>query len=171
MTGRVQKKLLFVKYMEDNWGDFERKKGLGIFKEKFLASPYKMIVVQPDFSQFNPKYNQCYVYWPLSEMKGKLDKKEIDFYHECIERLPNEENPTDESSEVVCLPGNIMSEAKTFGNSWTKSFSDIKSLISVISKQQCYDHIKDALALGIGPDEGGIMTPHVGDGVYFLQSV
>ena len=99
MTGKIEKKFLFWRWKKDCWETFEEARALEVFKEKFLSFPHKMVVVEPDFSKFDTKYNQTFLF----VTKNMMDEKERELLKRCIEKIRPENTRIVEKAEVAYI--------------------------------------------------------------------
>ena len=172
MTAMRQRRLLWLRSSAPVWRTVERREGFRLFEQSFLASPHRMVVVAPDFANFSSRYNQSFVYMPLTAFASKSAAAEQKFLRGCIDRIRPESAERGENAEVLHLDGKFVAEAKgTVGIDWTAPFDVVAESGKVVSKRTCLDWIQPALRRGIGPEEGGIYTPYGGEGIFHLLSM
>jgi hypothetical protein len=174
MTGlRERKWFLGFGSQVQVWKTLPRDEGFRLFAERFLASPYPMVVVGPDFSNFDAQFNQGYIYLPFADLpQGKSDAKEREFLHRCIDRIRPEHAEQGEKAEVLHVEGRFVGDLKGgVGIRWTASFDIVARSAKVLSKQTCLQRIVPGLRSGIGDEEGGLYTPYGGEGIFHLLSI
>ena len=173
MTAMRQRRLLWLRWNAPAWRTVERREGFRLFEQSFLASPYRMVVVAPDFANFSSRYNQSFVYMPLSAFTpAKSAGAQREFLRRCIDRIRPESAERGENAEVLHLDGKFVAEAKgTVGIDWTAPFDVVARSGKVVSKRTCLEWIQPALQRGIGPEEGGVYTPYGGEGIFHLLSM
>ena len=173
MTGMKERRLLGLRWRVPQWSTLDRDAGWRAFAEGFLASPYRMIVVDPDFSNFESRYNQAFVYMPLSEFTpARSNAAEREFLRRCIDRIGPERAERGEKAEVLHLDGSFIGDLKGgVGIRWTASFEVVEKSAKVVSKKTCLERILPALQRGIGAEEGGVYTPYAGEGIFHLLSM
>ena len=173
MTGMAERRLLWFRRSVPQWSTMDRAAGFRAFERAFLASPYRMVVVGADFTKFEPRYHQGFVYMPLSKFTpDKSTAPEREFLRRCIDRIRPEHAELGEKAEVVYLDGKFVGDLNGgVGIRWTASFDIVEKSAKVVSKQTCLDRIVPALRRGIGPEEGGVYTPYAGDGIFHLLSI
>jgi hypothetical protein len=169
MTGLEAKRFLFFRWMAERWQSFERRQGLAQFRRRFTASPYRMVVVLPDFARFDAKFDQTFVYVPIAgagKRKTTWSPEELAFFQRCLDRT----SPRGASGTPgVATIGSRYLGAD--GDGWTASFAEIEKGVAVMSKEACVERLLPTLAGGIGPEQGGLYAPYGGDGVYLLSSL
>ncbi len=173
MLGTKERSLLGLRWSTPDWRSLERREGFRRFEESFLASPYRMIVVAPDFANFSPRFNQTFAYLPLAEFTAdKSSAAEREFLRECIDRIRPENVEPGERAEVLHLEGRWIGELRGgVGIEWLAPFDVIARSGKVVSRRTSLESILPTLRRGIGADEGGLYTPHGGDGIFHLLSM
>ncbi|HZV92496.1 MAG TPA: hypothetical protein VFF72_04720 [Caldimonas sp.] len=171
MTGIETKKVLFIRQRSERWQSFERRAGLAEFTRRFVGFARPMVVVVPDFSRFEAKFQQTFVYVPLEgedPPKTSWSSDELAFFRRCLDRVGRASATIDGPPQVACIAARYLAPG---GGSWTASFAEIEHGLEFVSRQACADRIVPILAGGIGPDEGGLYAPYDGAGVFMLSSV
>lgn len=173
MTAIRERRFLGLRRQVPDWQTLPRDEGFRLFEERFLASPHRMIVVVPDFAAFDARFRQTFAYLPLAAFdRGGTSAAEREFLHGCIERIAAERAETGEAAEVLQLDGRFVAEAKHgVGIGWTAPFDVVARSARLVSKRTSLAAIVPALRRGIGPEEGGVYTPHGGDGIFHLISM
>jgi hypothetical protein len=173
MLGTRERRLLGLRWSSPDWRSLERREGFGRFAESFLASPYRMIVVAPDFANFDPRFNQTFAYLSLSAFTAaRSPAAEREFLRRCIDRIGPGNVEPGERAEVLHLEGTWIGERRGgVGIEWLAPFDVIERSGKVVSRRTSLEAVLPALRRGIAPDEGGLYTPHGGDGIFHLLSV
>jgi hypothetical protein len=173
VTGMKERRLLGLRWRVPEWRTMDRAAGFRAFSAGFLAFPHRMIVVAPDFSNFESRYHQAFVYVPLSDFTpAKSKAAEREFLRRCIDRIRGERAERGEKAEVLCLDGKFVGDLKAgVGIGWSAPFDVVEHSGKVVSKQTCLDWILPGLRRGIGAEEGGVYTPYAGEGIFHLVSM
>jgi hypothetical protein len=172
MAAMRERRLLGFRRQVPEWRTLPRDDGFRLFEQAFLASPHRMIVVVPDFANFNARFHQTFAYLPLAAFDRGTGAAERDFLRSCLERIRPEFAEAGEAAEVLQLDGSFIAEAKHgVGIAWTAPFEVIVRSGRVVSKRTSLAAIVPALRRGIGPEEGGVYTPYGGDGIFHLISM
>ncbi len=169
MTKMVPKRWLFLSWQSEQWETLPRSQGLARFEQSFVCFPHPMVVVAPDFSKFDARFNQTFAYHPLCaqapRQKSARSREETAFFEKCLARIGDAGGP---DAQVALIDGNCLADD---GSRWTAPFSEVERRVEILSKQACCERILPALASGVGPDEGGLYAPFQGAGVYCLSSM
>jgi hypothetical protein len=174
MTGVVVKRWLFFRWRTERWRSFERGAGLAEFRTRFVAFAARMVVVAPEFANFDARFDQTFAFVPLGEGEGGRRRRttwsddELAFFRRCLAKLGSHRASSDDSANVALVPGRFLVED---GRRWTAPFDVIERDVELLSRRACVDRILPALAAGIGPEEGGLYAPYGGDGAYMLASM
>jgi hypothetical protein len=174
MTGVVARRWLFLRWTSEHWQSFERSQGLAEFRKRFVAFAAKMVVVAPDFSNFDARFRQTFAYVPLATVTGARRHRtswsddELAFFRRCLSRIEAHRGSADGRADVAWIDGGFLADD---GRRWTESFAVVERKLEIISRETCVDRILPALAAGIGADEGGVYAPYGGDGVFMLASM
>ena len=173
MTAMEERRLLWLRRRVPRWRTMERAAGFRAFADAFLASPYRMVVVGPDFANFEPRFDQTFVYVPLADfVPARSNAGEREFVRGCIERVRPRSAGRGEEAEVLYLDGRFVADLEGgVGIRWTASFDVVGRSAEIVSRRACLDRILPALQRGIGPEEGGVYTPYAGDGIFHLLSM
>jgi hypothetical protein len=173
MTGLAARRFLFFRWEAEVWQTFERKQGLAEFARRFVAFPHRMVVVAPDFAQFDSRHDQGFVYTPTfaasgsKRRRGNWSQEETAFFRRCLDRI-GAARAGAEPAEVAYVPGNFLVDD---GGRRSAPVAAIEHRVEVMSKQRCVERIVPALHAGIGAEEGGIYAPYTGEGVFVLSSI
>jgi hypothetical protein len=174
MMGIVAKRWVFFRWQKERWQSFERRQGLAEFRRRFVAFRARMVVVAPEFANFEARFDQTFVYIPLADGPGAKRRRstwsddELAFFRRCLSKIDAQRASSGETESVACIPGSFLVED---GRRWTAPFAVIEREVEILSRRACVDRILPALAAGIGPEEGGVYAPYGGDGVYMLASM
>ena len=172
MTAMRERRFLGLRRQDPEWQTLPRDVGFDLFAARFLASPQRMIVVVPDFANFDASFHQAFIYLPLTAFEGRgVPPAEREFLSRCIDRIGASDDG-EAAANVVQLDGGCVAERKHgVGIEWTAPFEVILRSARLVSKPSCLEAIVPALRRGIGPDEGGVYTPYGGDGIFHLISM
>lgn len=169
MMGMVQRKFLFFRWEDERWETFDESQALAVFKKKFLSFPHKMVVVEPDFSRFNPKFNQAYLF--ITRKHG-MEEYERELFQRCLDKIKPENAAEGEAAEVAFVKGDSIKEPKMgIGIVWAKPIEDIVAQAEIISKKTGLKRIEAPLKEYIGREEGGIYAPYEEEGLFHLMSL
>ena len=173
MTAMRERRFLGLRRQDPEWQTLPRDVGFDLFAARFLASPQRMIVVVPDFANFDASFHQAFIYLPLTAFEGRgVPPAEREFLRSCIDRIRASDEHGEAAVNVVQLDGRCVAERKHgVGIEWTAPFEVILRSARLVSKRSCLEAIVPGLRRGIGPDEGGVYTPHGGDGIFHLISM
>jgi hypothetical protein len=173
MTAMRERRFLGLRHRSPEWQTLPRDDGFRLFEERFVASPFRMVVVVPQFANFSARFRQTFLYLPFAVLdRGNARAAERAFLHACVERVRPELAEAGEAAEVLQLDGRFVGEPKHgVGVEWTAPFDAIARSGKVVSKRTSLAAIVPALRDGIGADEGGVYTPYGGDGVFHLLSM
>lgn len=168
MTGKVAKQFLFWRWQADHWETLPRTRGLAEFAKRFQSFAHPMVVVAPDFSRFDSKYDQTFGYLPLARLattRTGYAEDEIALFRRCLERLSRSRAS---GAEVALVDGSLLVDD---GRRWSVPLTEVERRVELISRRSCCERILPALAAGIGADAGGVYAPYEGPGVFCLSSM
>ena len=171
MTGIETKRLLFLRWRSERWQSFERRAGLAEFSQRFVDFDQPMVVVIPDFSRFEAKFDQTFVYVPVDGEdlpKTAWPSEDLAFFRRCLDRVGRASATNDGPAQVACIAARYLAQG---GRGWTASFTEIEHGLEFVSRRVGADRIVPILARGVGPDQGGLYAPYGGAGVFMLSSM
>jgi hypothetical protein len=174
MTGVVARRWFFFRWTSERWQSFERSQGLAEFRKRFVAFPAKMVVVAPEFSNFDARFRQTFAYVPLATVTGARRHRtpwsddELAFFGRCLSRIDVHRGSAGGGADVAWIDGSFLADD---GRRWTAPFEVVERKVEILSREASVDRILPALAAGIGAEEGGVYAPYGGDGVFMLASM
>ena len=168
-----QRRLGWLRWNVPEWRTLERDAGFRAFEQSFLASPWPMIVVAPDFAGFDSRCRQTFAYLPLAAFtSARSGAAERQFLRRCIDTIRSGRAEPGEAAEILQIDGSFVADRRGgVGIAWTAPFDVVEASARVVSKRTCLDSIVPALRRGIGADEGGVYTPYAGEGIFHLLSM
>ncbi len=162
MTAMTRKRWLFFRWDAPEWRTLDRGAALRMFEERFLAYPFRMVVVGADFSSFDRRRAQSFVFMPLASFAARRSTEaEPAFLRRCIARVAPERGGPGEAGEVVYIDGRFVAEPERgVGVAWTAAFATVET------------QGEGALAAGLpGPDPARLAQRHRRRGERPLRAV
>ena len=175
MTGIEMKRLLFFRWRSERWQSFERRRGLAEFERRFVSFEHRVLVIGPDFSAFDARFEQTFVFVPIAWLTGPSPRRsawsaaELAMFQRCLGRLVPGHGGPGEAADVAWIDG------KLFGGDgaarWREPLAVVEHRLEILSRATAAARLMPVLSAGIGPDEGGVYAPYEGDGIFSLSSV
>lgn len=168
MTGMTSKRLMLWHWQAEQWENFPRDRGLAEFAKRFQAFAHPMVVVTPDFSNFDQRFHQTFAYLPLrppAKARTGYSNEEMALFLRCLDRL---EAARATGAQVAMIDGTLLVDD---GRRWSVPLGEVERRVELVSRRACCERILPALSAGIGADEGGLYAPYGGAGVYCLSSM